>query len=91
MIVAGGETTAKTLTYALYHLLANLEWKDKVLNEINQAMPDPNTLPSTAQLEQLPTLTAAIKETLRISAPVTNRVQVLDSANDLTLQRMDDT
>ena len=78
MIVAGGETTAKSLTNAIYHLLANPNWLKAVLAEIDGAMPGVHHLPSSSELEQLPVLTAAIKETLRISAPVTNRVQVLD-------------
>ena len=87
MIVAGGETTAKTLTNTLYHLLANPAWKDKVVQEIDAVMPDLNVLPSSAELEQLPILTAAIREALRISAPVTNRVQVLDPAHELTYRQ----
>ena len=84
MVVAGGETTAKTLTYVLYHLLANPEWKERVLDEISGIMPDQNVLPSSTELEQLPILTAAIKEALRVGAPVTNRVQVLDDSQTLT-------
>ena len=79
MTVAGGETTAKSLTNAVYHLLANPDWLKLVVAEIDRAMPDVERLPSTSELELLPILTAAIKETLRVSAPVTNRVQVLDS------------
>ena len=87
MIVAGGETTARTLTNALYHLLANPDWKDLVIKEIDTVMPDPNILCNCAQLEQLPVLTAAIKETLRVSTPVTNRVQVLDPAHELNYRQ----
>lgn len=87
MVVAGGETTAKTLTNALYHLLANPEWKEKVIREIDSAMPDHTVLPSSVELEQLPFLTAAVKETLRISSPVTNRVQVLDPSHDMTYRQ----
>ena len=87
MVVAGGETTAKTLTSAVYHVLANKEWHARVLAELDQIMPDPAVLPPYTQLEQLPTLTAVIKETLRISAPVTNRVQVLDPDHELTYEQ----
>ena len=83
MVVAGGETTAKTLTNAVYHLLANPLWLKTVLAELDQIMPDPSKLASFTELEHLPNLTAAIKETLRISSPVTNRVQVLDPENEM--------
>ena len=78
MVVAGGETTAKTLTNAVYHVLANAEWLKAVVEEIDQVMPDTKKLPLWSELERLPILTAVIKETLRVSAPVTNRVQVFD-------------
>lgn len=83
MVVAGGETTAKTLTNAVFHLLDNPQWLDRVLAELDQVMPDSSVLAPYTQLEHLPVLTAAIKETLRISAPVTNRVQVLDPEHQL--------
>jgi cytochrome P450 len=83
MIVAGGETTAKTLTNAVYHLLANPPWLKRILAELDQVMPDPAVLAPYSKLEALPVLGAAIKETLRISAPVTNRVQVIDPEGDL--------
>ena len=83
MIAAGGETTAKALTNALYHLLANPKWLVQVLKELDALIPKVNQLPSWSELEKLPTLTAAIKETLRISAPVTNRLQVLDPDHSL--------
>ena len=87
MVVAGGETTAKTLMNALFHLLSNPIWKDQVVKELDSAMPDPNVLCSTVELEKLPVLTAAVKETLRVSTPVTNRVQVLDPAQELVYRQ----
>lgn len=73
-VVAEGETTAKLLTSALYHLLANLVWKNQVVMELDEMMPDHSAIPHSTTLEQSPVLRAAIGETLRISAPVTNRV-----------------
>lgn len=84
MVVAGGETTAKVLSNTLFHLLANPDWKRQVLEELEKVMPDVNKLPTWNELEKLPVLTASIKETLRMSAPVTNRVQLLDSERPLT-------
>lgn len=86
MVVAGGETTAKTLTNAIYHILANPTWLSRVVAELDEAMPDPNILAPYTKIEHLPVLTATIKETLRISAPVTNRVQVRDPEHELMYQ-----
>ncbi|KIW19962.1 hypothetical protein PV08_00537 [Exophiala spinifera] len=83
MVVAGGETTAKTLTNVMFHLLANPEWLARVRDEVDSVMPDREVLPHYGVFEQLPYLSACIKETLRISAPVTNRVQVLDAEHEL--------
>ncbi len=86
MIVAGGDTTARALTNAMYYLLAHPEWLHKLRTEIDQVMPDPGSLPSSTELEKLPILSAVVKETLRAGAQVTNRVQVLDPVNELTYQ-----
>jgi cytochrome P450 len=83
MVVAGGETTARALTNAVFHLLANPSWLAKVRAELDAVMPDPSKIASHAELEACPALSAAIKETLRISSPVTNRVQVLDPEQTL--------
>ncbi|KAJ9606419.1 hypothetical protein H2200_009380 [Cladophialophora chaetospira] len=85
-VVAGGDTTARGLTNALFYLLTHPEWKHKLQEEIDQVMPDPKSLPSSTVLEKLPILSAVVTETLRIGAQVTNRVQVLDPANELFYQ-----
>jgi cytochrome P450 len=87
MVVAGGETTARALTNAVYHLLANPSWLRKIQRELDEVMFDPAKLASYAELEACPTLAAAIKETLRVSAPVTNRVQVLDPEHQLVFDK----
>ena len=86
MVVAGGDTTARALTNAVFYLLSHPEWLHKLRKEIDQAMPDPKALPTSGELEKLPILSAVIKETLRVGAQVTNRVQVLDPSNELTYQ-----
>ena len=57
VLVAGGETTARVLATATYHLLAN---QDSVLlrlkDELANAMEDPNMRPDVRTLEQLPWL-----------------------------------
>lgn len=57
IVVAGGETTARVLTTATFHLLAN---RDTALlrlkGELALAMPDPDARIGTAALERLPWL-----------------------------------
>lgn len=78
IVVAGGETTARVLTTATFHLLAN---RDTALlrlkGELALAMPDPDARIGTATLERLPWLTAVIKESLRITGLVTSRLPLV--------------
>ena len=57
VIAAGGETTARVLATASFHLLAN---RDSVLvklkDELVTTMEDPNTRPNIGTLEKLPWL-----------------------------------
>lgn len=57
VIVAAGETTARMLTTATFHILAN---KDTVLpklqQELNEAIPDPSIRVTLLTLEKLPWL-----------------------------------
>lgn len=57
IVVAGGETTARVLTAATFHLLAN---KHNVLPKLREelllAMPDQGARPNVKTLEQLPWL-----------------------------------
>lgn len=57
VLVAGGETTARVLTTATYHLLANPETALlKLKEELTFIMPDPDTQVDVKTLEQLPWL-----------------------------------
>ena len=62
LLVAGHETTATALTWALYWSLTLPEVKEKLLTEID-AVSDPT---DSSQFLQLPYLTAVCNETLRI-------------------------
>lgn len=81
---AGSETSARTLSNLIYHVLANPEVMAKLKKELFEATPDPKNLLPSAQLETLPYLRAVIKETLRINGLVTNRI--IKIAPDETLQ-----
>jgi cytochrome P450 len=56
VVVAGTETTARTLTVASYHIFNNRPLLSKLREEIRTVMPTPNTKSSWSELEQLPTL-----------------------------------
>ncbi|KXN74937.1 cytochrome P450 [Conidiobolus coronatus NRRL 28638] len=73
--LAGHDTTANTLSYALYHLARNRDVQDKLRNEIYQKMNlDDNqeklVVPTSEQLKNMEYLNLVIKETMRISPAV---------------------
>lgn len=56
IIAAGGETVARTLTIATYHLLANPTALQSLRAELKDIQPDPNTLLTFEIAEKLPWL-----------------------------------
>lgn len=56
VVFAGSETTANVLTTIHFHLLANPSKMDRLKEELEGAMPDPNMRPTLQTLEQLPFL-----------------------------------
>ncbi|KAL2061941.1 hypothetical protein VTL71DRAFT_7319 [Oculimacula yallundae] len=73
MIVAGSESTSRTLMLATYYLLSTPSVLANLKKELVEAMPDPSVVPSVRILENLPWLHAVIKETFRTSAVFTTR------------------
>ena len=71
---AGAVTTAWTLTVAMYHLTVQPEKMRRLQAEIRSIMPDPHQPANLQQLEQLPYLTAVIKESLRLGNGVSTRL-----------------
>ncbi|KAF5243964.1 hypothetical protein FAUST_2585 [Fusarium austroamericanum] len=68
-LIAGHETTSGTLSFAMYHLLKNPEAYNKLQKEIDEVIGrDPVTV---EHLTKLPYLSAVLRETLRISSPIT--------------------
>ncbi|KAL8967514.1 MAG: hypothetical protein Q9183_002885 [Haloplaca sp. 2 TL-2023] len=75
VLVAGSETTARVLTNAVYHLLANPKTVLlKLKQELATMLADTETRVGVKELEHLPWLTAVVKESLRITALVTSRM-----------------
>ena len=71
---AGAVTTAWTLTVAMYHLAVQPKKMERLRAEIRSIMSDPHQPANLQQLEQLPYLTAVIKESLRLSNGVSTRL-----------------
>lgn len=74
LLVAGHETTATTLAWALHHLLGHPEWLARVRAEVREVAGGGDIQPD--QTERLVLLDAAIKETLRLTPiiPMVGRV-----------------
>lgn len=57
-----------------FQLLANPKKLRKLKDELAAAIPDPNAVPTSAELERLPYLSAVIQEGLRLRPPGTARL-----------------
>jgi cytochrome P450 len=66
LVAAGSATTSYFLKSALYFILADKEVLKCLQGELHEAVPDPNELPPSHILQQLPFLTAVVKETSRM-------------------------
>lgn len=71
VVSAGTETTARALSVAMYHLLADRTFYDTLKAELVEAIPDPSAIPALPVLETLPYLTAVIAEGKSTSLPNT--------------------
>ncbi|KAM0133544.1 hypothetical protein ACHAPC_006871 [Botrytis cinerea] len=74
VVFAGEGTTAYTLQSALFQLLANPKEFEKVKAEVLSAIPNPDSLPSFSEVENLPYLNAVIQEIIRIHPGVVSRL-----------------
>lgn len=68
-------TTAWSLSVSTYHLLTLPNVLRKLKDELETAIPDPNTYVPLSTLEKLPYLTACVQEGLRLSCGVSSRLQ----------------
>ncbi|ETI29327.1 hypothetical protein G647_01780 [Cladophialophora carrionii CBS 160.54] len=82
-VTAGTLATASALSYTLFSLLSHPRLLQRLRTELHAAMPNPTVLPSLAVLEQLPFLTACIKEGLRLSIGASSRLQRIDPVNPI--------
>ena len=74
LIGAGVETVAWTLTTTMFHLLDKPDIMQRLRSELENAMPNPTSAIEIPKLEQLPYLSAVVREGLRLSTGVSVRL-----------------
>ncbi|GME36167.1 putative cytochrome p450 [Neofusicoccum parvum] len=70
ILIAGSDTTAFTISMALFHILRNERIKNRLINVVKGAVKDPEHMPSYTELDRVEYLHAVVKESLRIAMPV---------------------
>ncbi|KAG6868113.1 hypothetical protein C0993_007491 [Termitomyces sp. T159_Od127] len=69
-MVAGSDTTSNTLSYFFWELSRRADIMKKLQAEVDEAMPDAAVIPDISVLQELPYLSAFIKEGLRVYSAV---------------------
>ena len=82
LLSAGTDSSANTLSAITYHLLANPDKLRRLRAELKAATPR-DELPTFAQLESLPYLSAVIQEGLRLHPAVSSRQERVAPDDDL--------
>lgn len=85
LLVAGAETTARTLCVIMCHLLSNPPVLARLRAELDPVMKQQQQLPPSRVLEDLPLLKAVIQEGVRLAEPVTNRQILVAPEEDLVV------
>ncbi|KAG6888517.1 hypothetical protein C0995_007760 [Termitomyces sp. Mi166 len=65
-MIAGSDTTSNTLSYFFWELSRRADIMKKLQAEVDEAMPDAAIIPDISVLQELPYLSAFIKEGLRV-------------------------
>ena len=73
VVAAGVETTAFALSVGTFHIVNTPRIYQRLHNELVQAFPDGETIPSLLELEKLPYLKCCIQESLRLSYGLSGR------------------
>ncbi|KXN74932.1 cytochrome P450 [Conidiobolus coronatus NRRL 28638] len=81
--IAGHDTTANTLSYAMYYLARNPEIQEKLRNEIYTTLKIPKdheklVVASTEQFKEMEYLNCVIKEVMRISPAVVQMFRIVE-------------
>lgn len=74
LVVAAGITTVGwALSVGAFHIINEPAVFTRLRRELEEAIPDPSKPPNWTELEKLPYLTGCIRESIRLSYPVTTR------------------
>ena len=85
-LIAGHETTAAALSWAICMLCKHRDVQIKLQDEVRSALPDPRNAAegvSASEIDNLPYLNAVCEETLRLYPPIPMTIRV--AANNTTL------
>ena len=82
LLAAGTDSTANTLTDITYHLLSNPDKLQRLQSELRGVIPQ-GSLPKLSDIENLPYLSAAIQERLRLHPAVASRQERVAPDKDL--------
>ncbi|KAJ5007468.1 Cytochrome P450 monooxygenase sdnE [Colletotrichum sp. SAR 10_66] len=74
LLVAGSDTSATSVTTALFEILRNPAIEKRLVEELDAAIPDKNDLPPLQTLEKIEYLTACVKEGIRLASAVPSRL-----------------
>lgn len=86
-VLAGMETSAKTLAVTFYHILANPDVQKRLQEELRAVIPSSSSsIPPISALEKLPYLTAVINEGHRMANGVAGRLARVAAGEDLVCQ-----
>ncbi|KAH8887942.1 trichodiene oxygenase [Thozetella sp. PMI_491] len=83
LMAAGTETSSWTLAVLTFYLLNDPKLLARLTEELKEAVPDPQNIPSLATLERLPLFGAVILEGLRLSYGVSVRSARVPTEEDL--------
>ncbi|KAF9885222.1 hypothetical protein FE257_000582 [Aspergillus nanangensis] len=82
ILIAGADTTASTLTTGFYHIISSPRCKERLVQAIDQVMPENGTFIPLQSLEKVEYLTACVKESMRLGMAVPGRLPRVVPAGD---------
>ncbi|KAJ5691755.1 hypothetical protein N7462_001178 [Penicillium macrosclerotiorum] len=83
VVGAGIETTKWALSVGSFHIINNPVLYQRLREELEAAIPDPQNIPPLKELERLPYLTSCIQESIRMSYGTAQRSPRVSQAFDL--------